>query len=78
MKGLLMGLHYLFIGVWAAIVILTNFKPIHSELSNKLYWYSYAGVGFIGLVLFGLTSICYKQRQRNNPISDIARISSYY
>ena len=78
MKGILMGSNYFLIGIWSIISeVLLFYVPEFNEHSS-LYYFCFAGIGFVGLVLFTVTSCCYKNRMRNNPISDIARITSYY
>lgn len=81
MKGLLIGLHYFLIGVWASVTFLL-LKKIHKDNDHDLleftYYMCYSVVGFVGFFLFALVSCFYTNRRRNNPITDIMRISSYY
>lgn len=78
MKGLLIGFQYFLIGVWAAVkAIITIYCNSSPEISKYYYW-GYFGLGFVGLCVFMIISSRYRNRKRNNPITDIMRISSYY
>ncbi len=79
MKGLLIGLHYFLIGVWATICFV-SLKVIDNGNRNleSVYYLTYFGIGFLGFLLFAFVNCFYSNRRRNNPITDIMRISKYY
>lgn len=90
MKGLLIGFHYLLYGMYTTIAGVIIFK-INPQLecssvnpsaikSDTVFWYymGYALISIVGLLLFSIVSYKYKNRSRNNPISDIMRVSMYY
>lgn len=93
MKGLITGIFYLLFGVWSFIANIINYyinqlselDNCSSELEQLLtksptFWY-YCGcicVGTIGLLIYCLSAWCYQIRKRNNPVTDMMRITSYY
>ena len=87
MKGLLIGCYYFLIGVWSAVATVIYFslkaqlqQHHHDKKDTTIQWYyiSFSVVSITGLLLFCIVSLFYRNRQRNNPISDILRISMYY
>ena len=90
MKGLLIGFQYLLYGMCTTIAGVIIFK-INPQFecssvnpsaikSDIVFWYymGYALISIAGLLLFSIVSYKYKNRSRNNPVSDIMRISMYY
>ena len=89
MKGLLIGIFYLLIGIWNIVISVILYYMIQSDdcsnahfslQSNTTLWYysCLTVVGVIGLSIYLTVAYCYKNRQRNNPVSDIMRVSMYF
>jgi MFS family permease len=82
MKGLLIGCHYLIIGIWSAIAAVVDYflKQNTSHQNDVIvgYYAVLTAISFINLVIFSFISYFYRNRKRNNPITDLLRISMYY
>ena len=89
MKGLLIGIYYLLFGICGISVnVALYFVTQHVNCSNfpltphnntTLWYYScLTVVGVAGLVLYLIVAYRYKNRRRNNPVSDIMRVSMYF
>ena len=89
MKGLLIGIFYLLFGICGIIVNIALYFVIQSDdcsdthpppQSNTTLWYysCLTVVGVIGLCAYLAVAYCYKNRRRNNPVSDIMRVSMYF
>ena len=79
MKGLLIGCHYFLIGLWSTVAaIVIHFINSTSQVVIMWYYVTLVVVSCVGLILFSVYSCYYENRKRNNPISDIMRISMYY
>lgn len=83
MKGLLIGIVYLLIGVWE-VTIGVSVPQISEEncparLSPILWFYvAISIVSVLGLLFYSPVVCLYKNRKRNNPITDLLRISMYF
>ena len=89
MKGLLIGIFYLLSGIWNIVINVIIYYVTQSDdcsdthpppQSNITLWYysCLTVVGVIGLSVYLTVAYCYKNRRRNNPISDIMRVSMYF
>lgn len=84
-KGLLIGAAYFLIGVWQVItgifffVHKANQDTCPAYLTSTMWFFvGIAGISVIGLIVYSPVICLYKNRKRNNPITDILRISMYY
>ena len=88
-KGLLIGATYFLIGIWQVITGLffivhqasqdQDLCPAHSRITYTTWFFvGIAAVSLVGLVLFSPVVCLYKNRKRNDPITDLLRISMYY
>ena len=90
MKGLITGMFYFLFGVYSTLVSVTiyYFNKLQSvddcstpkPPTNPTFWY-YTGATVIGgvmCILYFIVAYKYKNRTRNNPISDIMRVNMYY